>query len=440
MRVLILSPGHPALQAGGAERAAYSLFERLRADRRVRSVAFAAPRTRDAPADVALEPGVRLVGLPDVHAFSFRSKDRARLELEIGELIAAFDPDVVHLHHFLHWSVEVPEIVRSHGRACLMTLHEYGLICTHLGQLVTPTGDLCHSATPAACARCFPDIDELYFKGRQHHLQQAIGVCNALITPSTYARDRLVQWGVDIRTLAVIENLLSPETLRQVTLRHPTPAGGPVIVGYFGQVTPFKGIDVLLRAIESLPDEVRERIHLSVYGANLEGQTVEFQTRINELFRELDDCVTFKGAYDNAHVHELMGRCDWVVIPSIWWENSPVVIQEAALAGRPVLCSRIGGMAEKVQEGATGLHFEAGSVADLADRIQQIADGLSVAVDPQAASAVHPRLVERFLALYREVLEAPQVRRTPGRRFRPKLATASAATTSLETAASAKVL
>jgi glycosyltransferase involved in cell wall biosynthesis len=440
MRVLILSPGHPALQAGGAERAAYSLFERLRGDRRVRCVAFAAPRTSEARGHLAPEPNVRLVGLPDVHAFSFRSKDRARLELEIGELIAAFDPDVVHLHHFLHWSVEVPEIVRSHGRACVLTLHEYGLICTHLGQLVTPAGDLCVSSTPAACARCFPDIDVPYFQGRQEHLQRAIGACSALITPSAFARDRLVQWGLADRTLAVIENLLSPETLKQVTPRHPSAAGGPVIVGYFGQVTPFKGIDVLLRAIESLPEETRERIHLSVYGANLEGQTADFQARINKLLRELDDCVTFMGPYDNTHVHELMGRCDWVVLPSIWWENSPVVIQEAALAGRPVLCSRIGGMAEKVQDGVTGLHFEAGSVADLADRIEQIAEGLSIGVEPRAASAVHPRLVEQFLALYREVLQAPGQRRTSGRRFKPKLAPASAGSENREAPAVAKAL
>jgi glycosyltransferase involved in cell wall biosynthesis len=120
-----------------------------------------------------------------------------------------------------------------------------------------------------------------------------------------------------------------------------------------------------------------------------------------------------------------MSRCDWVVIPSIWWENSPVVIQEAALAGRPVLCSRIGGMAEKVQDGVTGLHFEAGSVADLAGRIEQIADGLTVAVDSRAASATHPRAVEQFVELYRELLTPSANQRSAGRRFRPKLAHAA---------------
>ena len=46
-----------------------------------------------------------------------------------------------------------------------------------------------------------------------------------------------------------------------------------------------------------------------------------------------------------------MASVDWVVVPSIWWENSPLVIQEAFGYGRPVICSDIGGMAEKVTDG-----------------------------------------------------------------------------------------
>ena len=58
-----------------------------------------------------------------------------------------------------------------------------------------------------------------------------------------------------------------------------------------------------------------------------------------------------------------MAEIDWVVVPSIWWENSPLVIQEAFLHGRPVICSDIGGMAEKVRHGVDGLHFRVGDDA-----------------------------------------------------------------------------
>jgi glycosyltransferase involved in cell wall biosynthesis len=62
-----------------------------------------------------------------------------------------------------------------------------------------------------------------------------------------------------------------------------------------------------------------------------------------------------------------------VITPSIWWENSPLVIQEAFAARRPVICSNIGGMAEKVEHGVSGLHFRVGSASDLAARLEEAA-------------------------------------------------------------------
>jgi glycosyltransferase involved in cell wall biosynthesis len=67
-----------------------------------------------------------------------------------------------------------------------------------------------------------------------------------------------------------------------------------------------------------------------------------------------------------------MRSVDWVVVPSTWWENSPLVIQEARVTGTPILASNIGGMAEKVRDGVDGLHFLAGSPLDLASKIEAI--------------------------------------------------------------------
>ena len=61
-----------------------------------------------------------------------------------------------------------------------------------------------------------------------------------------------------------------------------------------------------------------------------------------------------------------MSACDYILVPSTWWENSPVVIQEAYAAGRPVICTGIGGMAEKVPNRRSGLHFRLDDGADLA--------------------------------------------------------------------------
>jgi glycosyltransferase involved in cell wall biosynthesis len=69
-----------------------------------------------------------------------------------------------------------------------------------------------------------------------------------------------------------------------------------------------------------------------------------------------------------------MARVDWVVVPSIWWENSPLVIQEAFLCGKPVICSDIGGMAEKVENGVSGIHFRRGDAEHLAEVMKRAAE------------------------------------------------------------------
>ena len=80
--------------------------------------------------------------------------------------------------------------------------------------------------------------------------------------------------------------------------------------------------------------------------------------------------VTVAGSYGPANVPQLMSQIDWVVVPSRWWENSPLVIQEAFMHGRPVICTGIGGMAEKVAHGVNGLHFVTSDRAHLAETIR----------------------------------------------------------------------
>jgi glycosyltransferase involved in cell wall biosynthesis len=81
----------------------------------------------------------------------------------------------------------------------------------------------------------------------------------------------------------------------------------------------------------------------------------------------------FHGAYDQERVDELMQCVDVVLIPSIWWENSPVVIQEALRNRRPIVCSDIGGMAEKVRDGIDGFHFPVGNSIALTSLLVRLA-------------------------------------------------------------------
>ena len=79
--------------------------------------------------------------------------------------------------------------------------------------------------------------------------------------------------------------------------------------------------------------------------------------------------VTFHGRFDNGRLSEVYAGLDALVVPSLWYENSPITIHEAFLTGTPVLASDRGGMAEFVRDGVDGLLFRLGSAADLADKM-----------------------------------------------------------------------
>jgi glycosyltransferase involved in cell wall biosynthesis len=112
--------------------------------------------------------------------------------------------------------------------------------------------------------------------------------------------------------------------------------------------------------------EERKQIVLEVHGANLEQQTLEFQEKIEKLRAPMieEGVVQWVGPYQPHELRDRMKNLDWVVIPSIWWENSPMVIQEAFSLRRPLVGSDIGGMAEKIKNHVNGLHVATGNSHD----------------------------------------------------------------------------
>jgi glycosyltransferase involved in cell wall biosynthesis len=95
-----------------------------------------------------------------------------------------------------------------------------------------------------------------------------------------------------------------------------------------------------------------------------------------------------------------------IIMPSVWWENSPLVIQEALRNGRPVICSDIGGMAEKVRDGIDGFHFHTGNAMALAALLKRLADDRQLLIDVTGtARKIHSMdaIIDAHLALYRKL-------------------------------------
>jgi glycosyltransferase involved in cell wall biosynthesis len=166
---------------------------------------------------------------------------------------------------------------------------------------------------------------------------------------------------------------------------------------------------VLLRAMDELGEDFDGELYL--YGANLEKQSPRFRVRFEALLDLDRENVRFVGEYERDELPKLMAGIDWVVVPSIWWETGPIVVWEAFQHGRPVICSDIGGMSEKVTDGVNGLHFRTGDAHDLAETMRRAAEtpglweelrsgvprepGHSIEEDVAIMTAIYKGLLER---------------------------------------------
>ncbi len=299
------------------------------------------------------------------------------------QFLTAWQPDVVHFQHTMFLGYDLIREVRTTlpRAAILYTLHEFMPICHRQGQMVRTVNEeeRCLEDSPRRCHECFPAVAPATFFMRKRFVQSQFQLVDQFLAPSHFLRQRYIDWGLPAEKIAFEEygRRDLPVLAREEPVERPRNR-----FGYFGQFTPFKGVKVLLEAMKELaredgtgrrPAASPSRPHAWLNGANLDMQPGTFQNEIRALLEETRDDVTLAGRYSQDQLGNLMANLDWVIIPSIWWENSPLVIQEAFLHGRPVLCSDIGGMAEKVANGVNGLHFRAGDPIDLARAMRRAA-------------------------------------------------------------------
>ncbi len=378
--VLYVCHNHPVHRPGGAEIYATELFEAIRSDGSFEPlmVARAGPPVSTTSAKHA---GTRFALLDDEPGVYLFYTDRNEIDLFFGSapdkrlysrdwrgFLEAVRPDVVHFQHTLLLGYDlIRETRQVLDCPIVYTLHEFLPICHHSGQMVqTETLVPCDGASPQRCHRCFPRFSADMFLLRERTVKAALEQVDAFIAPSRHLADRFIAWGVP-ETKLVVEDYgrlpLEPSP-------DPPQAGRRRRVGFFGQITRFKGVDLLLEAVHRLEQRAVE-VDLQLNGANLAVQPSAFQESIEELLQRTAGSVTYRPGYARSQLPQLMTQVDWVVVPSLWWENSPLVIQEAFMSRRPVITADIGGMAEKVRDGVDGLHFVAGEPDSLAETIER---------------------------------------------------------------------
>ena len=425
-KILYVLHNHPALFPGGAEAYALELYEALRGSTEFEPLLVArigpnvASTRRSHPGAPFSAAGddpnqyFLFTQTDDFDFFTMTSRDKGLYTHYIADFIKAHEPDIIHFQHTLFIGYDVVSAVRRMlpDVPIFYTLHEYLPICHRDGQMVRTNGELCTHASPRRCNECFPAIPPQDFFLRERFIKSHLEHVDMFLAPSRFLLERYVQWGIPRDRIRFEDYGRIQE--HQVVPELPPRGEARNRIGYFGQLNYFKGVDVLMKAMALLGERGVDT-HLWLHGANLELQSPKFKEEFAGLLDEVEQGasnVTLAGKYDHDDLPRLMAEVDWVVVPSRWWENSPLVIQEAFLHGRPVICSDIGGMAEKVADGVNGLHFRVGDAHSLA-RVLETAVGTSGLWDSLRTNAPDVYDMDSHIlslrAMYREQLERSEL-------------------------------
>jgi glycosyltransferase involved in cell wall biosynthesis len=373
-KIAIVSHGHPSVSKGGAEISAYALYQGLRS-LGANAIFIAACGEADRARLAFSEASEFALYYDPARYDHFFHLAPPSLERELVSLLAEQQVRIVNFHHFLHFGVNTLRAVRALPHLqCYYSMHEYLAICHHHGQMVTRPGQvLCPESSTESCTACYPEFRRTQFVLRKRLIQEVLRSFDGCIAPSRFLKTRYVEWGLPAERISVIDN-----GLLEVPAAPRAPRSeGQWTFGYFGQINPFKGVDLLLDAAALLAADAAtaRTLQIRIHG-NLMGLGETFLERFEKARREIP-LLKYSGAYLGNSVYRLMSECDYVIVPSKWWENSPVVIREAFAVGTPVICSGLGGLAEKVSDQVSGLHFKVGDALDLV-RVMKSAATLEV--------------------------------------------------------------
>ena len=336
---------------------------------------------------------------------------------EIGaRVIDEFEPDVAHVHHLTCLSTTIVEALARRGIPCFFTLHDYWLLC-HRGQLLDRNLQVCPGPEPDGCDVCLDEaagVSPLGFSAaaamrtagrwlpagpvraarqvarrmarattpsaaasteaarRLGHMRQVASHVTHFLAPSHHFRNRFIEFGIAPDRITHAPYGFDHRPFRSVTRNVPrnvSRTGSKHLrLGFLGSLMVSKAPHLLLEAFRRLEPDTAT---VELFGAHVDYHGDDsYRAILSPLIDQ--EGVRLHGPVPHDRIPETLASLDALVVPSVWPENSPLVIHEAFLAGLPVVASRIGGIPELVSDGVNGLLFRPGDANDLGEALARL--------------------------------------------------------------------
>lgn len=304
---------------------------------------------------------------------------------ETARILDAECPDLVNTSTLPKFSTSVFRVVKQRGLPLIHTPQDYYLLCPRSSMF--RKGKNCQRR----CAQCYP-----YALPREHFSNQV----DVVVGPSRFTLERHLNFGYFAATpkKRVIYNAHRIEVGTPV---RDTPTV-PIRFGFLGRLIPDKGLEVLLKSVMKLPKRAWS-LNIGGRGASL------YESYLNNKYST--SAITFLGS---VKPEVFFSKIDVLVVPSLWHDPSPRVINEAYAFGVPVIGSDRGGIPELVEDGSTGFVFNPDRPEDLTAKMRRfisdptIIDGMRAACLAKAETFLPDNIIEQYLEVYAEATKAEQ--------------------------------
>jgi glycosyltransferase involved in cell wall biosynthesis len=360
---------------------------------------------------VVREP-LRLRGYTFRHEF-----DHPLIGAHFREIIAKFKPDLVHIFHAQNLSSEIVKQAKDADLPVVASLTDFWFVCPVV-QLKRPDGQLCRGPKNLAtnCLTCytpelFPPISEIseaierklpavgrilaklptilrnatlgaasntYIASklpsavaatmqRPAHLRQSANAIDAIMVPTKLMQDIFVENGIQPERIMKVPFGLDTEPLEPYRTKTQSEQ---IRVGFIGTIFEHKGLDLLISAFHRLSPTTNAI--LKIYGDP--EQFPEYGKKMQSLAASGQNAakIEFLGTFPNTRLGEVLQNLDVLVVPSRWYENTPLVIQSAFATGTPVMATDLGGMSELVNHDVNGLLFQVNDIESLRCQLVRI--------------------------------------------------------------------
>jgi glycosyltransferase involved in cell wall biosynthesis len=410
MRILLVANGYPPAANGGVETYTYHLANSLSSRCHPVSVlcrasAFEQPDFSIRREEVLGIPVIRVVN-DAKEVLEFRNTYQSKRVEEIFiRVLVDFSPELIHFNHLIGFSSRLPLIAAARGIRTVFTLHDFWPFCARIN-LVDWLGRQCGGPENGGdCFTCLsggqPQWQSQFlrqvkrsmpfrfrqalrrnllmrgsklnlikrkpddFPARQKAFREAVLIAREVLAPSDFVRKIYVANGYPAERIRVVPLGIDRPTIEPSLLVKE--AGDEGTFAFIGNLTPAKGLDLLLRAFHQLESSTAR---LLIYGDESTAPP-EYLRMLNDIAHG-DSRLQFLGSFSQAQRTRVYQNLDVLVIPSRVPETFSLVAREALVHHRPVIAAENGALSELIRTGVNGFFFKPGDEISLLERLEMI--------------------------------------------------------------------